>query len=224
MLNWTPFPRLPSFPRQHTFQYISSWPLWGMSSPTCPSDPQESWTLTIGTREYFIFLEDNFILQSACELSLKTPQRELKTGSERLLWFEGLDLLLQQPSIVFLSDRLWSVSMWCGGIQMHRKSQTDTVLKPAWSEVWTLRDKIPQHTHTLRHDPVLIPCMKRVCDSSLIVCVCFRNLAVCKFSGYLPPFLFYPNQHTLKLSLFFFPPLGPYLNHFHSVGDEMTRE
>ncbi len=122
-----------------------------MSSPTCPSDPQESWTLTIGTREYFIFLEDNFILQSACELSLKTPQRELKTGSERLLWFEGLDLLLQQPSIVFLSDRLWSVSMWCGGIQMHRKSQTDTVLKPAWSEVWTLRDKIPQHTHTHTH-------------------------------------------------------------------------
>ncbi len=61
---------------------------------------------------------------------------------------------------------------------MHRKSQTDTVLKPAWSEVRTLRDKIPQHTHThththtLRHDPVLIPCMKRVSDSSLIVCVC----------------------------------------------------
>lgn len=29
--------------------------------------------------------------------------------------------------------------------------------------------------------------------------MCFWNLAVCKFSGYLPPILFYLNQLTLKL-------------------------
>lgn len=35
----------------------------------------------------------------------------------------------------------------------------DTVLKPAWSEVRTLRDK-PPNILTRRYNPFLVPCMK----------------------------------------------------------------
>jgi len=49
--------------------------------------------LTLGTREYFIFLEENFILQSACELSLKTPLRDLKDGHQKD-WSGLRDLIL----------------------------------------------------------------------------------------------------------------------------------
>lgn len=133
--------------------------------------------MTFGTREYFIFLEENFILQSACELSLKTPQRD---GHQKD-WSGLRDLIFISSSPALFSSVTDCDQSQC---DVWWDTNAQKVTNRHCSKTSLVRSPNPQgqnpstRTHTLRHDPFLVPCMKRVSDSSANVCVFLKSSCV----------------------------------------------